>query len=133
MECPCSHLSYQVMQEQYDDLLVKLDSQLDSFGRRLEKERSSFFPTLPTRSGSRLQSQHSKLSRATTKEVDPFSPGITIGLPPSPRPSPSMLSVPKLGAVSFVQANEGKMTNERSDPKSEALQKKLVTAVKAMP
>lgn len=120
------------MQEQYDDLLVKLDSQLDSFGRRLEKERSSFLPTLPTRSGSRLQSQPSKLSRATTKEVDPFSP-LTIGLPPSPRPSP--LSVPKLGAVSrvsFVKTNEGEMTNERSDPKSEALQKKLVT-VKAMP
>lgn len=64
-------LPVQVIQEQHQDLLMQLDSRLESFGRRMEKEKS--FSAM--RSGSklsRLHSQSSKLSRAFTKE-DPFA------------------------------------------------------------
>ena len=64
----------QVIQEQHQDLLMQLDARLESFGRRMEKEKS--FSAV--RSGSKLSRLHSqssklsRLSRAFTKE-DPFA------------------------------------------------------------
>ena len=90
--------SCQVMLEQHQDLLRQLDSRLDSFGRLMERSFSPF----PMRSGSRLQSQSSKLSRAFTKE-DPFSPSS----PSSPTSPTSPLGQPK---ISFDPALERKIS-----------------------
>lgn len=68
------NLIEKVIQEQHQDLLMQLDSRLESFGRRMEKEKS--FSAV--RSGSKLSRLHSqssklsRLSRAFTKE-DPFA------------------------------------------------------------
>lgn len=61
------NLIEKVIHEQHQDLLMQLDSRLESFGRRMEREKS--FSAV--RSGSklsRLQSHSSKLSRTFTKE-----------------------------------------------------------------
>ena len=115
----------QVIQEQHQDLLMQLDSRMESFGRRMEREKSF----AGVRSGSKLSrlasqsSKCSKLSRAFTKE-DPFA---ALQMASSPRSSPS-LPQRKLG---FDPAEVDDKTaldlggllpviRKESDPKSEA-------------
>lgn len=107
----------QVMRNQHEDLLKHLDSRLDSLCRRIQKENSF----IPVRSGSRLQSQTSRLTQSQssriTRIVDPsFSPS----LPASPSRRGSLKSSFLARAMTTTMDQAEKAFERNTSHESEA-------------